>query len=376
MMINRHNYEEFFLMYVDNELELHQRKEVELFVEQCPDLAPELQTLLEATLPADDAITFTSKEQLFRKVGADAIPQEEQFLLYIDNELSQEQHLQVEQAAQQHPHLLQQLHLLQQTVLPIEVIPFARKEALYRHEKERRIIGLRWQQLAAAAVMAGVIAVGGWFFSSRTQPGDNGTPAQAVAVTDNENNQRPAATSATREPAPLAKTQQATTPASAVETQQQPATAMPDNTTSDIAKATPQTLPATQQEHAAVTDHRDVAVALPSQKQDNAIIAPVRETATAALTGTTNTQSTIAHLPEQTGLVKVAQPALAAIEKYAKPTSATQQEIAYKELDTSEDDQSLYVGSLELNRNKVRGLFKKAGRLLGAKAKAVTEDNL
>ena len=37
-MINRHNYEEFFLLYVDGELETAQRATVEKFIEQNPDL--------------------------------------------------------------------------------------------------------------------------------------------------------------------------------------------------------------------------------------------------------------------------------------------------------------------------------------------------
>ena len=48
MSINRHNYEEFFILYLDNELSSEHRRQVELFVEQHPDLGEELQ-LLEQT---------------------------------------------------------------------------------------------------------------------------------------------------------------------------------------------------------------------------------------------------------------------------------------------------------------------------------------
>ena len=44
-MINRNNYEEFFLMYVDKELQANQRAEVELFEQQNPDLQQEFETL-------------------------------------------------------------------------------------------------------------------------------------------------------------------------------------------------------------------------------------------------------------------------------------------------------------------------------------------
>jgi hypothetical protein len=48
------------------------------------------------------------------------------------------------------------------------------------------------------------------------------------------------------------------------------------------------------------------------------------------------------------------------------------QQTVYKELDTDDENKSLYLGNLELNRDKLRGFFRKAGNIFKSKIK--TED--
>src|SRR5437016_1280576 len=84
MNINRHNYEEFFLLYVDNELSATERNAVELFVQQNPDLGKELQLLKQTIVPCDEFI-FDEKQSLL-KDGSLAL--QEQLLLFADNELT------------------------------------------------------------------------------------------------------------------------------------------------------------------------------------------------------------------------------------------------------------------------------------------------
>src|SRR5215470_6627285 len=103
-MINRHNYEEFFLMYVDNELTVQQREEVELFVRQNPDLQSEFEMLQHIKLTPEDEIMFAHKTDLLKikdSIGMDNY--EEYFLLYIDNELNEENREAVEKFVLQHP---------------------------------------------------------------------------------------------------------------------------------------------------------------------------------------------------------------------------------------------------------------------------------
>jgi len=67
MQINRHTYEEFFLLYADNELSTSEKKSVEEFVEQNPDLADEFSLMLETVMQPDESIIFENKELLLKE---------------------------------------------------------------------------------------------------------------------------------------------------------------------------------------------------------------------------------------------------------------------------------------------------------------------
>lgn len=66
MQINRQTYEEFFLLYADGELSERERKEVESFIEQNPDLKGEFNLISETIMVPDESIVFNNKEILFR----------------------------------------------------------------------------------------------------------------------------------------------------------------------------------------------------------------------------------------------------------------------------------------------------------------------
>ncbi|GGH77272.1 anti-sigma factor RsiW [Filimonas zeae] len=383
MLINRHNYEEYFLMYVDNELNMHQRIEVELFVEQHPDLAGELTALQEAVLLPEPDITFQHKNSLFKqeKEGLTKENCEAQFLLYIDNELTEEARRKVEAFVQQHPEQQTQLTQLQQAVLTPEPVVFANKKILYRKEKERRVITLAWSRLAIAAALLGVTATAGWWFMRNDAPGHN--PVAVVADTPAQGSNRPG-----QVPGNQTHTGSATITEQLAKAQQQankPSTPSngADNHTATTDKTT---VPVTGENYiAAAPAHNHTAV-----KNNTATIPANANTARPVSTDLSTLQAgnetAIAYQPPTQVTVTAD---IAAVKTDIPPAATTKptaarltiinepnKTIAYKELDTSEDDQSLYVGSLELNRNKVKGILRKAGRMLGAKAKAVTEENL
>ena len=73
MNINRHNYEEYFILYMDNELSSDDRRMVEAFIVQHPDLKEELELLQQFKLEPDTAITYNGKEELMKLNGEDIL---------------------------------------------------------------------------------------------------------------------------------------------------------------------------------------------------------------------------------------------------------------------------------------------------------------
>ncbi len=89
MNINRNNYEEYFLLYADNELSANDKNLVVVFVSQNPDLEEEFVMLQQSVVKPDISIELKNKSLLFKEEGfINHTNYEEKFLLYADNELS------------------------------------------------------------------------------------------------------------------------------------------------------------------------------------------------------------------------------------------------------------------------------------------------
>lgn len=157
MNITRHNYEEYFILYLDNELSSEDRRQVELFVQNNPDLKTELDLLSQSQLVPDTAIVFSNKEELMRSTGSNTginiSNYGEWLLLYTDNELSSEQKIAVEKFVATHPAASAELEILQKTKLQPETIVFPGKESLYRKEEKVRVIAIHWKRIAVAAAL-------------------------------------------------------------------------------------------------------------------------------------------------------------------------------------------------------------------------------
>ena len=155
MKLNRHNYEEYFILYLDNELGSEDRREVEAFASENPDLKAELDILLQSKASPDTDIIFDNKELLMAH-DSSAISMnnyEEWLISYIDNELTEQETKDVERFVAAHPSVKKELELFQKTKLQPEAVAFPGIESLYRKEEKAKVIAISWRRIAVAAAL-------------------------------------------------------------------------------------------------------------------------------------------------------------------------------------------------------------------------------
>lgn len=171
-IINRNNYEEYFLLYTDDELSPAEKRAVEEFVEQHPDLKVELEMLQQSVLPSEPVI-FYDKEVLLKTSSSiiNELNYEEYFVLYADDELNNEQKDCVEQFVYQHPSFKAEFELIQRARLqPDSQVVYPDKASLYRTENEgEKVVAIRWWRIAVAAVFIVFLSGLGWYMLSNDQ---------------------------------------------------------------------------------------------------------------------------------------------------------------------------------------------------------------
>ena len=168
MKIDRNNYEEFFILYLDKELGEEDRLAVESFVEQNPDLKEELELLSQFRLQPDEEICFPDKSILLKN-GELSV---ETMLLYLDGELSPEETRKAGKAIQADIVLRKEFNLLKKTKLEAEKIQFPDRSVLYRHSAPARIISIQLRRVAAAVIILLLAGAGYLLLNDRNQ-GDN-----------------------------------------------------------------------------------------------------------------------------------------------------------------------------------------------------------
>lgn len=347
--INRHNYEEFFLLYVDRELSAAERVAVEQFVQENPDLQHELEALQQTMLPEDVLFEMPDKSSLYKEqpTGISLQNHSTYFLMYVDDELSATEREAVETFVLQHPSLQESFMQLKQTKLPIEHIAFPNKKLLYRSEEREKkpIVYMRWWRMAAAAAIIG-FAFMVWTLSPDTLesrsgnetvitksstklPATNNNPLQSNVIADDQS-LAPNVTSESKKE--LATTDKSSAP-----------TLFVANTSNVIA---------------------DEKINRPNLIIDNAGIIESNTVAKADIVVPDLTGITANKAIRESEMMK----ASTTETTETKPESLVQQ-VVYRELDTESDsdNKSLLIGSVEINKDKLRGIFRKATSIFRSK---------
>lgn len=180
MNITRNNYEEYFLLYVDNELSAEEREAVEQFLEANPDLKIEMEMLTSTILPEEPMMpVFPDKSRLFRTEDTESIVNlqnhESYFVQYADNELTNEEKAATEKFVYDHPELQADFELIQRVKYsPDPQIVFPHKETLYRQEKVVvRAMFATWTRYAAAAAV--ILALGLFWMMNSSETVNSGS---------------------------------------------------------------------------------------------------------------------------------------------------------------------------------------------------------
>ena len=342
MHIDRYNYEEYFLLFADNELSPAGKKTVEEFAAANPDLQAELDLLQRFRLIPEEK-TFPDKKSLLRTTGSfftDTDNYQERFLLYADNELTGEDRVLVEQFVQEHPALKQELELISKAVLtPDHTIRFPRRESLHRHEHEK-VVSISWWKIAAAAAVLIFTAGSLWLgrqYVTGVQP--------QIAYQQNTIPADPERAGSSKYPdahEPLAKQATGNNVPSVTS---DPAVAMPDHNT-----------PATMQ-HKHITAAKKTA-----EKPENDELLQTRLPQAAE---TIHPASDLALSNIAPSIIKNQLPAIDRPAIFIDAEDAASTKTANITFASNNDSEDVYISNIPLDKkHALRGLFRKASRII------------
>lgn len=290
---------------------------------------------------------------------------EEDLLLYLDNELNQEGRIRVEKLLQT-PAAEAQFALLKQAKLEPETMVCPDKASLYRSEtKERPVIMMRWWKIAAAAVVIGLLVTASLFYNNSIS-GEKEAPLAAAA--GQKKDTPGAAGSGSTEATPE---ERITTGADKENTIAAVNAATADARVPEMQK--PASVPVPD---AVITAKRPATVTAdetPVLLARNETVVPVTERGTTVSEtvepAMTNTNARLAVAADADNYTLKVLDTDTDDKPNRRFTSTMATPAVYRELDTDDDSKSLLLGSIEINKDKLRGIFRKASSLFRGKAK-------
>ena len=376
MNINRNNYEEFFLLYTDGELSAQNKIAVENFVVLNPDLAKELEHFKKTLILPDENIIYENKSSLYRTAShhINKINYLEFFLLYVDNEIRKPQKSEVEKFVTQNPQFANEFNLIKQTVLAPAHIEFTNKESLYRKEERKPapVIGFRFAGLAAAAAVL-VLIVAAWLLLQK--PAGKTTTVTNTQAPEKKNDIAENKNSNNLQKDSFISNQSITTK---VENKN-------SSNSSNKNKKISKPLMA-DEEIKTIAHEKNIKENITgnNNKSNDAVVADnaVSSNNTTAVTNNANTANT--DVSENNVNANATDVTYLNNGRY----SITDNDkitgnginvipVSYKELNTEEDinNRNLYVGAFNLNKDKVKGLFKKVKNIFNEKARQSADED-
>ncbi|CAN5677391.1 hypothetical protein BH10BAC3_BH10BAC3_02380 [soil metagenome] len=350
MNITRNNYEEYFLLYADGELNATDKKAVEHFVNLHPDLGEELEMLMEAVLKIPPVI-MPGKHLLLKQeewCEENLTPQQQELFLLLDKELPAERATALQAKMDEDPILQKDWSILQQTKLITALVEMPDKESLYRSEKDRRrpipITWVKW--MAAAAVVAGL----GWYSISLWNNREVTIAPTVAGVTDKKTEN------------PAKKNTQILPEASAIKNDSKPATASvnkkDDKRETNPAKVSDETITAVKQGK--------------TENIQQQTIKPI-ETTEPVYTRTTKQQQLVetikeAGLPLNTiaaiTLKELSNPIANPVNQKSEVEGSIAQQAVYNE-DAVDETEYVNIAGAHIKKQKLRGIFRNVTRTVG-----------
>lgn len=159
MNINRNNYEEYFLLYADNELTDSEKAEILMFLKENRDLEEEFRMIHHSICKPDISVELADKSFLLRGNAESFINEinyEEVFVLYHDNELTDKQKKETEDFLSLHTQLKNEFELIGLAkLIPDYSVIFPNKKKLYKKEKTGKVVPIMFWRMLAAAIFIG-----------------------------------------------------------------------------------------------------------------------------------------------------------------------------------------------------------------------------
>jgi len=339
MNINLHNYESYLLQYIDNELSAVEAAAVEAFAKQYPHIQKELDNFLAVKLTDAANIINIDKSTLLKQENTFVTEANFEALCcqYVDGALTPVEKAAVETYATNSNELTAMLTQFMATKLPLEAITFPNKDLLLKKERNSKVIPLfAWQKMAAAAAVVGII------FSVSYNVFYNQKQVPTVEIVSN---------TATAQ-LPKANTE-----------------IIVPNTAEKNTNVGVVTVAATNKKQ-----WKNAAIVIEKNKAATDIVenSTKENYATNTIINTNNNNNekaeTLANngINSQNALSKFAD--IIAEENNFEKNSNLTATASYNIIDTDDEvDNSMYIGAIQLNKNKMKGLLKKAKSLFGVK---------